>query len=190
MSDIIGYARVSTTRQNLDRQLDALAGMGVTRVFTDKVTGRPMARPGWEDCRSHLRRGDTLAVENLDRLGRSTLEVIGTVKELADDGIIVHAKQQGRLDPSTATGRLMISMFSMFAEFEVGLKAERAAAAREAAAARGKYTGRPKKLGADAADLARDYKAKGLTAAEIGKKLKVSRATVYRYLADDAQVTA
>lgn len=187
MSEIIGYARVSTSRQNLDRQLDALAGMDVTRVFTDKVTGRTMARPGWEDCRSHLRRGDTLAVENLDRLGRSTLEVIATVKELADDGIVVHAKQQGILDPSTATGRLMITMFSMLAEFEVDLKAERAAAAREAAAARGKHTGRPKKLDTSDAVRARELRAQGLSAAEVGRSLGVSRATVYRYLADEAE---
>lgn len=188
----IGYARVSTSRQNLDRQLDALAGMGATRTFTDKVTGRTMDRPGWEDCRSHLRAGDTLAVENLDRLGRSTLEVIATVKELTDLDIVVHAKQQGILDPSTATGRLMITMFSMLAEFEVDLKAERAAAAREAAAARGKHTGRPKKLGASDAVRARELRAQGLSAIEIGRTLSkdgkpVSRATVYRYLkaADD-----
>lgn len=184
---VVGYARVSTSRQNLDRQIDAVEAMGATKVFADKVTGRTMDRPEWTKCREYLRSGDTLVVENLDRLGRTSLEVIATVKALADDGVVIRSKAQGELDPSTATGRLMIGMFSMLAEFEVDLKAERAASAREAAAARGKHTGRPKKLDGDDVSLARDYRKQGLTAGEIGKKLNVSRATVYRYLADEVQ---
>lgn len=179
---IVGYARVSTTRQNLDRQLDAVAAMGATKVFADKVTGRTMDRPEWAKCREYLRPGDTLVVDNLDRLGRTSLEVIATVKELADYGVVIRSKAQGELDPSTATGRLMIGMFSMLAEFEVDLKAERAAAAREAAAARGKHTGRPKKLDKSQAVRARELKEQGMSAAEIGKFLGCSRATVYRYL--------
>lgn len=184
-----GYARVSTSRQNLDRQLDALAAMGVDsdRIYADKVTGRTMDRPEWLRCVSHLKAGDTLIVDNLDRLGRTSLEVIATVKELSDAGVVIRSKAQGELDPSTATGRLMIGMFSMLAEFEVDLKAERAAAAREAAAARGQHTGRPRKLDKSGAARARELKEKGLSAAEIGKSLGVSRATVFRYLADETR---
>jgi DNA invertase Pin-like site-specific DNA recombinase len=178
----IGYARVSTTRQNLDRQLDALNARGVEKVFSDKVTGRTMDRPEWARCREYLRAGDTLVVDNLDRLGRSTLEVIATVQELTDAGIVVHSIAQGVLDPSTATGRLMIGMFAMLAEFEVDLKAERAAAAREAAAARGLHTGRPRKVTDSGAARARELRAQGLSATEIGKLLGVSRATVYRHI--------
>lgn len=182
-----GYARVSTTRQVLDRQLDAIAGMGVDpdRIYSDKITGRTMDRPEWQRLSRHLREGDRLVVENLDRLGRTALEVIETVNTLTKErGVIVQSIKQGELDPSGANGALVLGMFALLAQFEVDLKKERAAAAREAAAARGKHTGRPKKLDCDDVSLARDYRKQGLTAAEIGKKLNVSRATVYRYLAE------
>lgn len=191
---VIGYARVSTSRQNLDRQLDTLERMGATRVFTDKVTGRTMDRPQWEECRKQLRPGDTLVVDALDRLGRTALEVIATIKELTgrpDDpdpsrrgmGVTVIDGSGRRLDTSDPIGEALVSIMAVMAQMEVDLTRERAAAAREAAAARGKHTGRPRKLDHDDVSLARDYRAQGLTAAEIGKKLGVSRATVYRYLA-------
>ena len=135
--------------------------------------------------RNKIANGDSLVVDNLDRLGRTALEVIATVKRLTDEGIVVRSQAQGELDPSTATGRLMIGMFSMLAEFEFDLKSERAAAAREAAAARGQHTGRPRKLATPDAVRARELKEKGMTAAEIGKVLGVSRATIYRYLIED-----
>ncbi|WP_072806691.1 recombinase family protein [Rhodococcoides yunnanense] len=182
-SSLVGYARVSTTRQNLDRQTDALGAAGAQKVFADKVTGRTMDRPQWAACRDYLRPGDTLLVDNLDRLGRSTLEVITTVTELTDAGIVVQSIAQGTLDPSTATGRLMIGMFAMLAEFEVDLKAERASSAREAAAARGQHTGRPRKLAKSDAVRARELRDQGMSAGEVGKVLGCSRATIYRYLA-------
>lgn len=188
-----GYARVSTTRQSLDRQLDAIAAIGVDpdRIYSDKITGRTMDRPEWQRLSAHLRAGDRLVVDNLDRLGRTALEVIATVNTLTKErGVVVQSIKQGELDPSGANGALVLGMFALLAEFEVNLKAERAAAAREAAAARGKHTGRPKKLDHDDVSLAQDYRNKGLSAAEIGKKLGVSRATVYRYLAADAEVSA
>ncbi|MBA8964747.1 DNA invertase Pin-like site-specific DNA recombinase [Rhodococcus percolatus] len=181
---LVGYARVSTTRQNLDRQLDAIDRMGASKTFVDKVTGRTMGRPGWEQCREYLRSGDTLLVDNLDRLGRTALEVIATVNELAEAGVVVQSIAQGVLDPSTANGRLMIGMFSMLAEFEVDLKAERAAAAREAAAARGKHTGRPKALTDEQVQIARQMREAGGGVQTICDTFGISRATLYRVLAD------
>lgn len=181
-----GYARVSTTRQNLDRQLDAIAGVGVDpdRIYVDKVTGRTMDRPEWRRLDAHLKEGDRLVVDNLDRLGRSALEVINTVNHLTKERkVVVQSIAQGILDPTTSNGALMLGMFALLAQFEVDLKAERAAAAREAAAARGKHTGRPKKLDKSQAVRARELKEQGMSAAEIGKFLGCSRATVYRYLA-------
>lgn len=181
---IVGYARVSTKSQILDRQLDTLTRFDTVKVFTDKTSGRTMARPGWEACREYLRPGDTLVVDALDRLGRSTLEVVETINDVTKFGVIIQAKKEGKLDPSTATGKLMIQMFAALAEWEVDLKAERAAAAREAAAARGLHTGRPRKLDTADAKRARELRYQGLSATEVGKSLGVSRATVYRYLAD------
>ena len=130
---IVAYVRLSTGHQSLDEQHDALAALSPVKVFEDKVTGRTMARPGWEQCCEYLRPGDTLAVVGLGRLGRSALEVIETVNELAAAGIVVQSLREGILDPSSATGSLMISMFAALAQFEVDLKAERAAAARASA---------------------------------------------------------
>ncbi|MDF3313457.1 recombinase family protein [Rhodococcus sp. T2V] len=181
----VGYARVSTKRQNLDRQLDTLARLGAEKVFTDKVTGRTMDRPEWARCREYLRPGDTLAVDALDRLGRSALEVIETIDELTKAGIAIVDGGGRRLDTSDPMGRALVSIMAVLAEMEVELKAERAAAAREAAAARGKHTGRPKKLDTSEAVRARELRAQGLSATEVGKALGVSRATVYRYLGQE-----
>ncbi|ORI18854.1 hypothetical protein BJD99_19115 [Rhodococcus sp. 1163] len=179
---IVGYARVSTSHQNLDRQLDKLAEMGAVKIFSDKVSGRTMDRPAWKSCREYLRPGDTLAVDALDRLGRSTLEVIGTVKELVGLGIKIIDKSGRRLDTSDPIGEALVAIMAVMAQMEVDLKAERAAAAREAAAARGQHTGRPRKLTTSDAVRAHELKAQGLSAGEVGKALGISRASVYRYL--------
>lgn len=177
----IGYARVSTRQQHLEAQTDALDAYKPHKVFTDKVTGRTMDRPGWEACRDYLRPGDTLVVVGLDRLGRSALEVIDTVNGLATDGVIVHSLREGVLDPSTATGSLMLTMLAALGQFEVELKAERAAAAREAAAARGLQTGRPRAHADDVATKAVAMRREGATVPEVCKTYGIPRATFYRY---------
>lgn len=177
----VAYVRVSTAHQALDQQYDALAPLSPVKVFEDKVTGRTMARPGWEQCRDYLRPGDTLAVVGLDRLGRSALEVIETVNDLAAAGIVVQSQREGILDPSSATGSLMISMFAALAQFEVDLKAERAAAAREAARLRGRQTGRPKAHTADVAASAIAMRESGSTVAQVCEKFGIPRSTFYRY---------
>lgn len=179
---IVAYVRVSTTHQSLDQQHDALASLAPVKVFEDKVTGRTMARPGWEACRDYLRPGDTLAVVGLDRLGRSALEVIETVTELTEAGIVVQSQREGILDPSTATGSLMISMFAALSQFEVDLKAERASAAREAARLRGRQTGRPRAHTADTAAKAIAMRESGATVAEVCAEFKIPRSTLYRYM--------
>lgn len=177
----VAYVRVSTSHQSLDQQHDALAALSPVRTFEDKVTGRTMARPGWEQCREYLRPGDTLAVVGLDRLGRSALEVIETVNELAAAGIVVQSQREGILDPSSATGSLMISMFAALAQFEVDLKAERASAAREAARLRGRQTGRPKAHTDDVAASAIRMRESGATVAQVCEKFGIPRSTFYRY---------
>lgn len=177
----IGYARVSTRSQHLEAQTDALAPLDPHRVFTDKVTGRTMERPGWEACRDYLRPGDTLVVVGLDRLGRSALEVIETVNELAAAGVVVQSVREGILDPSTATGALMLSMFAALGQFEVDLKAERAAAARDAASARGRQTGRPRAHHERTAAEAVSMRRQGATVAEVCQTHGIPRATFYRY---------
>src|SRR5918911_1500047 len=182
---LIGYARVSTTEQNLDLQLDALrkAGCDDAHIFTDKITGTKQERPGLTDARSHLRPGDTLVVWRLDRLAPSPSHLISTVNHLASQQIAFRSITEN-IDTSTATGQLVFHIFGALAEFERNLIKERTIAGLIAARARGKSGGRPKRSPkAPKVTLAkRLYDDKTNTVAEICRTLNISRATLYRYI--------
>jgi len=135
----IGYARVSTRQQNLDIQLEAFAKEGCEKIYTEKVSGfvqRPELLKALED----LRAGDTLYVWALDRLGRSLLDVIGNIKMIHDKGANLYAIVQ-KIDTGTASGKMLVPIFSMLAEIEVDLKRERAAAGLRSARAQGHSSG-------------------------------------------------
>ncbi|MCL8251351.1 recombinase family protein [Aeromicrobium fastidiosum] len=174
-----GYARVSTGQQSLDQQLDALNEVGVSRVFSDKMSGAKADRPGLVACMDHLRAGDVLVVVALDRLGRSTLQVLSTLQELHERGVVVRSLRES-LDFSTPLGQAVATTMSALAEMELALIRERAAAAREAARTRGKQTGRPRALNDDQMKLARRMHENGEHITVIAQTLKVSRATIYR----------
>ena len=183
-AETFGYARVSTGQQSLDQQLDALKACGASRVFTDKLSGARSDRPGLVACLEHLRTGDVLVVVALDRLGRSTLQVLSTLQELHGRGVIVRSLRES-LDFSTPLGQAVATIMSALAEMELALIRERAAAAREAARARGKQTGRPRVLSEERAALARRMRANGEPIAIIASTLEVSRATIYRYTEEE-----
>ncbi|WP_240917143.1 recombinase family protein [Nocardioides sp. HDW12B] len=176
-----GYARVSTGQQLLDGQLDALRNAGCERVFTDKISGVRADRPGLLECLDRLRPGDTLVVVALDRLGRSVLQVVGTLTELHDRGVVVRSLREN-LDLSTPTGKVVAAMFAALAELERELIRERAAAAREAARLRGRQVGRPPVLTMEQAELAGRMRRSGEPYAVIARTLGCSRATVYRVI--------
>lgn len=178
---IYGYARVSTLPQSLDQQLDALNEFGVSRVFTDKMSGAKADRPGLNACLDYLRAGDVLVVVALDRLGRSTLQVLSTLQELHERGVIVRSIRES-LDFSTPLGQAVATIMSALAEMELALIRERAAAARASAAARGKQTGRPRSLTGDQVQLCRRMSEAGENVTTISRAVGVSRATVYRAL--------
>jgi len=143
---LIGYARVSTNEQNLDLQRDALLKAGVTAkdIYTDKITGVKAERPGLTTALSHLREGDTLVVWRLDRLGRSLKHLIETVTTLKERGVSFKSLTEN-IDTSTATGNLVFQIFGALAEFERNLIKERTVAGLDAARARGRKGGRPKR---------------------------------------------
>lgn len=183
---IIGYARVSTTDQNPQLQLDSLREAGAERIFTDHgVSGSTATRPELEACLDHLRKDDTLTVWKLDRLGRNTKHVLTVVEELAAREIGFRSLTEG-LHTDGPMGKAMLTIMAAFAQLERDTMIERTRAGLAAAAANGRKGGRPRKVDAAAAAKARGLRDKGIAATDVAKMLGVSRATVYRYLADDA----
>ena len=183
---IIGYARVSTTDQNPQLQLDALHEAGATRIFTDHgVSGSMARRPELDACLDHLREGDVLTVWKLDRLGRNTQHVLAVVDELTSRGIGFRSLTEG-LHTDGPMGKAMLTIMAAFAQLERDTMIERTRAGLAAAAANGRKGGRPRKVDDAAAAKARSLREKGVTATDIARMLAVSRATVYRYLADVA----
>lgn len=184
---LLGYARVSTGHQSLDAQADALAAAGVapTRVYSDKLTGTSTKeqRPGLAAVLDYARPGDTIVVVGIDRLGRNAAEVMLTIRDLGERGIVLRSLREG-IDTSNATGRMVAGVLASLAELELELGRERRAASRAARKARDMPIGRPKKLDADKAALARRMRDSGEPVPTIAETLGVSRATLYRYLAD------
>ncbi|QDC17461.1 recombinase family protein (plasmid) [Rhodococcus ruber] len=181
---VIGYARVSTADQNPQLQLDALEAAGVARVFTDHgVSGTQTTRPQLDAALDYVREGDTLVVWKLDRLGRDTRHVLEVVDQLHERGVGFRSLTEG-ITTEGAMGRAMLTIMAAFAQLERDTMVERTRAGLAAAAAAGRKGGRRPKLDEAQAARARELRAKGMTAAEVGRVLGVSRATVYRYLAD------
>src|ERR1700681_3933540 len=184
----LGYARVSTGHQSLDQQLDALtaAGVDANRVYTDKLSGTSTReqRPGLAKLLDYARPGDAIVVVGIDRLGRNAAEVMTTIRELGERNIVLQSLREG-IDSSNATGRMVAGVLASLAELELELGRERRTAAREARRARGQAIGRPKALDTSKAALAQRMHASGEPVTTIAATLGVSRATVYRVLAED-----
>jgi DNA invertase Pin-like site-specific DNA recombinase len=183
----LGYARVSTGHQSLDQQLDALTAAGVDpkRVYSDKLTGTSTReqRPGLAALLDYSRPGDAIVVVGIDRLGRNAAEVMATIRDLRDRNIVLRSLREG-IDTANATGRMVAGVLASLAELELELGRERRAAAREARRARGQSIGRPRALDKSKSALALRMHANGESASTIADTLGVSRATVYRVLAE------
>ena len=184
---MVGYARVSTNGQELQLQLDALlkAGCAKKGIFTDKVSGSKSARPGLDECLAHLKPGDTLVVWRLDRLGRSVRHLIDVVEDLRERGVGFKSVCDGAIDTTTASGKLIFHIFTALAEFERSLIQERTNAGLAVARARGRLGGRrPISPSDPRVQTARALHAdRKMPVEDICTTLKISKATLYRYLA-------
>lgn len=178
----VGYARVSTTGQNLDAQLDALTQAGCSKVFSDQVSGTRSNRPGWEQLLDYLRPGDAVVITELSRMTRSLMHLLQVAKEFEDKGIELISLREN-IDTSTATGRCFLSIMGAIAQMERELKAERAAAGRQAARARGRTGGRPRTDPAKLEQARILYDSSDKTAFEICEALGIGRRTFFSYLA-------
>jgi DNA invertase Pin-like site-specific DNA recombinase len=184
---IFGYARVSTQDQNLDLQIDALKQYGVDQIFQKKMTGTKRERPQLDEMLKYLRKGDMVVVWKLDRIGRSTKHLVDLINEFGEKGINFVSLKDG-IDTSTATGKLVFTIFAGLAEFERDMIIERTKAGLESARARGRNGGRPRK-DEDKVKLAlKMYDSKQYSITEITRATGVSKTTLYRYIEECSNV--
>lgn len=176
---VYGYARVSTTDQDLSLQEASLRAAGCDVIRAEKVSGA--SRNGREELNNLLqfiRAGDTLCVTRIDRLARSIGDLQDIVRELRSKGATLRATEQP-IDTSTAAGKAFLDMLGVFAEFETNLRRERQLEGIAKAKAEGVYKGRKPEI--DAEEV-RKLRAEGVGASEIAKRLGIGRASVYRVL--------
>ncbi|MBU8905587.1 recombinase family protein [Desertibacillus haloalkaliphilus] len=176
---IIGYARVSTKEQSLDMQLDALHKSGCERIFKEKVSGSKDDREQLHRVLETLRTGDKFVVYKLDRLARSTLKLLKVAEQLEQQGVELISIQDN-IDTTTPMGKAMFRMLSVLAELERDMIRERTRSGLEAARARGRKGGRPKKNEKKVEQALKMYKTKQFTIAEITDATGVSSSTLYR----------
>lgn len=177
----IGYARVSTVDQNLDMQIDALKKAGCEKIFSDKASGVRADRQGLNDAFEFCREGDSLVVWKLDRLGRSLKDLITTVTTLHTRKIGFVSLQEN-IDTTTSGGKLVFYIFGALAEFERDIIKDRTNAGLQAARARGRQGGRPKKLNSRQIAMAKKLmKDETNQIKDICATLNISKTTLYRY---------
>src|SRR3954454_14127945 len=179
---LIGYARVSTEDQDLALQRSALKGAGCKRIYEEKVSGAKRARPELTRMLDQLRSGDVVVVSRLDRLARSTRDLLEIAEELNEAEAGLRSLHEPWADTTSPAGRMVLAVFAGMAELERELIRERTHAGRKAAKARGVRFGRPPKLTADQLALARRLVTDGTSIPDASKILNVHRATLYRAL--------
>ena len=177
-----GYARVSTKDQNLSLQLDALKADSCDEYISEKISSRHKERPEWESLLQQLRAGDTLVVYKLDRIARSTTELLRIVEDFQKRDIALKSLQEPWADTTSAVGKLIITVMAGIAEFERDLIRQRSQDGREAAIKRGVKFGRPAKLSASQTNLIRDARNNGSCVEELATAFSVSKDTIYRAL--------
>jgi DNA invertase Pin-like site-specific DNA recombinase len=182
---LIGYARVSTDDQSLDRQYDQLKAAGVKKIYGEKMTGTKKDRPKLKDMIDFARPGDAIIVTELTRLSRSTKDLISLSEQLNNQGIELISLKE-KIDTTTATGKMIFGLMAVLAQFERDLISERTKEGLASARARGKLGGRRSKLNdKDKATIKKLYDEKKLTVAEICRMYGISRPTLYKAVKED-----
>lgn len=190
MGELIGYGRVSSRSQSLDIQISALTEAGVTseHLYLEKASGRKReGRAALEDLINRgIRKGDTVVCTRLDRLARSTRDLLQIAETLETKGVGLRVLEQP-IDTTTPTGKLFFTMLGAFGEFEASIRAERQREGIDAALAKGAdspFKGRPPSIDADAVVK---LHSEGRTPTAIAEELGIARSSVYRYLDNNPQ---
>jgi DNA invertase Pin-like site-specific DNA recombinase len=177
----IGYARVSTISQNLDTQIQSLKNSGCEKVFREKTTGANMNRPQFKALMKFLREGDVLYITRLDRLARSTRDLLNIKHELEERSIGLVVVEQN-IDTTNPMGKLLFGVLSIFAEFDLDLKKENQREGIEMAKQNGVKLGRKKLCTEDQVEEIKKLRSEGVIIKELMKRYNLGRATVYRML--------
>lgn len=177
----IGYARVSTNDQNLDLQLDALNAAGCDRIYQEKVSGVNAPRPEQDNMLKALRKGDTVVIWQLSRLGRNVAELIGLVNSFEEMGVAFQVLTE-HYDTRTASGKLIFNVFASLAAYERDRLVERTKAGLASARARGRVGGRKPKIGdKEKREIAILLKDPNMTVTDVAARFGVSRTTIYKH---------
>lgn len=185
MSELIGYARVSTGDQDAAAQVAELKAAGCSRVYVEKASGTRDARPELLRALDHLRAGDTLVASRLDRLGRSLKQLVLLVEDLAERGVNLRTLHGISIDTTTPDGSLIFHIFASLSEFEAALTRERTNIGLAAARARGRRGGRPSRMTPERLKMAQqmyDSRDPQYTLETIARTIGVGRTTVVRHL--------
>ena len=179
---LFGYARVSTSQQSLDIQLQALkeAGVEERRIFSDKITGSQLEREGLDLLRVKVEKGDVILVKKLDRLGRDTADMISLIKEFDNLGVAIRFLDDG-ISTEGTMGKMVVTILSAVAEAERARILERTNEGRIQAKAKGVKFGRKRRIDRQ---IVSAMKAEGMGATAIAKQLNIGRSTVYKILSD------
>ena len=179
----LGYARVSTKNQSLDSQIDLLNSAGCERIYSEHVSGVSKARAEFDSLTKAIRTGDVVVVCSLDRLARSLKELVSIIEGFNKDNVSFISLREN-IDTSTTTGRFFFHVFAAISEFERELIRERTNAGLAAAKARGRSGGRPKSLSDKQREMVKEL-LKTQTYTSVAEQFNVSKATIYRVVADD-----
>ena len=178
----VGYARVSSTGQDLAVQLEKLEGASCDKVFKEKRSGIDAGRPELKRCLEYLRESDTLLVTKIDRLARSTSDLYRIVSQLADKGVSFKVVDDPSIDTSSRTGKLIMGILALIAEFENDIRRERQMDGIKKARDRGTRFGRKPLLIPHTIQQVRKLRKSGKTVPEIMRQTALSKASVYRAL--------
>ena len=176
----LGYARVSTEDQTLQLQRPRLKEAGCEKVFEEKISGAARKRPQLEKLLGEVRKGDVLVVTRLDRLARSTAELLIIAERLRDHGAGLQSLDEPWADTISPSGRMVLTVFAGIAEFERALIKQRTEDGLRDARKRGVLFGRPRKLRPDQQQLAQELLKQGRSISEVARTFNVHPATIYR----------
>lgn len=178
---VFGYARVSTEAQNLDRQLDALKNYGVDIIYNEKITGTKKNRPELTKLLDRITEGDTVVVESLSRLGRSTKDLIELTEIFQSKGVNLVSLKEA-IDTNSPTGKLLFTLMSVIAQFERDVIADRTREGLKSARARGRTGGRPRADPEQVKKAVKLYKTEQYSIKEIEELTGIKKSTLYRNL--------